>query len=315
VLSVGFGSGESTACLARHALDRVDCVEIAPEVVDLARKYFRAINLGDELEEKVTMIYQDAKNYLRLTDRRYDVIVNDCTSMRGVAENASLYSKEYFESARDRLTDEGLFMSWIDTFASECPEVTHSVIGTMMDVFPHVTLWYLTTEPGPYFVIVGSRRPQCFSPRHIANELARPGVAESLAEVNCRDALDVLTCYVADEKDLRKYVTRYATNSDYFPVVEFCTAPEPSDYRALRQFFTTLRDRSVYDHLDWTDIGASEKQQWRARIAQARGVAAHVLMAASASDYLKRSGMRWPVCAPSGPPRPACAPTDGGKPS
>jgi hypothetical protein len=234
------------------------------------------------------MIYQDAKNYLRLTDRRYDVIVNDCTGIRGMAENASLYTKEYFESARDRLTDDGLFMSWIDTFATECPQVTHSIMGTLMDVFPYVTLWYLTTDPGSYFVIVGSCRPQRFSPRHIENELARPAVAASLAEVGCRDVLDVLTCYIADERDLRNYVTPYSPNSDYFPVVEFCTEPEPGNYRALHQFFTTIRGQSLCDHIDWTGIGEPERQPWLERLEQARGVATYVLMAASVSDYFQR---------------------------
>jgi spermidine synthase len=287
VLSVGFGSGESTACLARHAIERVDCVEIAPEVVALSLKHFHAINLGPELDRKVHMIYQDARNYLHLTDRRYDAIVNDCTSMRGVAENASLYTREYFESARQRLTEHGLFMSWLDTQASECPEVVDSVIGTVMEVFPYVTLWYMTTEPGCYYIIVGSLRPQSFSPWHIARELAKPAVKESLALVSCRDSLDVLSCYVADEQDLRRYLTQHRTNSDYFPVVEFCAEPEPAGFQVERRFFTTVRSDSVYEHLDWTGVGESEKAQWLARFETVRRAAEQVFLAESAPDCLE----------------------------
>ena len=36
LLSVGFGSGESTACMTRHGIEQATCVEIAPEVVDFA---------------------------------------------------------------------------------------------------------------------------------------------------------------------------------------------------------------------------------------------------------------------------------------
>ncbi|MBN2594216.1 MAG: fused MFS/spermidine synthase, partial [Sedimentisphaerales bacterium] len=46
VLSVGFGSGESTACTALHGLERAACVEIAPEVVNLSLRFFKHINLG-----------------------------------------------------------------------------------------------------------------------------------------------------------------------------------------------------------------------------------------------------------------------------
>ncbi len=287
VLSVGFGSGESTACLSTHGVERVDCVEIAPELVKVSLTYFNGLNLGDELDEKVHMIYQDAKNYLRLTDRRYDAIVNDCTSMRGMAENASLYTKEYFESARDHLTDNGLFMSWLDTYASECHEAVQSVIGTILEVFPYVTLWYPTTEPGPYFVIVGSKRPQSFSPRHIDSELAKPAVRESLAQIGCRDSVDVLSCYVADEGDLRQYVTAHLTNSDYFPAVEFCTEPEPGNFYALRQFFTTIRSDSACEHVDWAGIGESEKASWLGRFEKAHQVATHIFLAESSPDYLE----------------------------
>ena len=288
VLSVGFGTGESTACLVRHGIERVDCVEIAPEVVEFSLKHFSGINLGDELDEKARMIYQDARNYLHLTDRRYDAIVNDCTSIRGVADNASLYTKEYFESARDHLTENGLFMSYIDAYTTECTEVMHSVIGTVMEVFPYVTLWHMTTEPTPFFVIVGSEKPQKLSLRHIRDELAKPAVRESLAVISCRDTTDVLVCYVADERDLRKFVARHVTNSDYFPVVEFCTSYWSSGYGTLRQFFTTVRGDSVYEHIDWTGIGETEKADWLKLFARAYEGATHVLMAESTPNPVER---------------------------
>ena len=181
VLSVGFGSGESTACLAKHALERIDCAEIAPEVVELSLKHFGNINLAGRLHERVNMIYQDARNYLHLTDRRYDVIVNDCTSIRGVADNASLYTREYFEIAHRRLTPNGWFMSWIDAHTNECSDVMRSVIGTFMEVFPHVTLWYMTTEPG---AVLRHRRvgtaPDVLAPAHRGRTGQACGGRESL---------------------------------------------------------------------------------------------------------------------------------------
>ena len=105
VLSVGFGSGESTACLATHELEQVDCVEIAPEVVEASLKFFRHLNLGDRLNDEVNMIFMDAKNYIHLTDVDYDSIINDSIHPSFFAENASLYGKEYFEAAMTTKTD------------------------------------------------------------------------------------------------------------------------------------------------------------------------------------------------------------------
>ncbi|MBN1806438.1 MAG: fused MFS/spermidine synthase [Sedimentisphaerales bacterium] len=87
VLSVGFGSGESTACMAMHRLERAVCVEIAPEVANLSLRFFGHINLGDKLNDEIDMIYMDAKNYIHLTDDKYDAIVNDSIHPKHFAEN------------------------------------------------------------------------------------------------------------------------------------------------------------------------------------------------------------------------------------
>jgi spermidine synthase len=131
VLSVGFGSGETTACLAQHNLQNLDCVEIAPEIVDVALRFFRHINLGDSLNAKVNMIFMDAKNYIHLTDKRYDVIINDSIHPRDFAENASLYTREYFLSARDRLNKNGMIISWLPTYDMSA-SVFNSIIGTLL---------------------------------------------------------------------------------------------------------------------------------------------------------------------------------------
>jgi len=100
VLSVGFGAGETTACLAEHNLEKIDCVEIAPEVVNVSLKFFKHLNLGEKLDEEVNMIFMDAKNYLHLTDSSYDVVVNDSIHPRDFAENASLYAKNILKARR-----------------------------------------------------------------------------------------------------------------------------------------------------------------------------------------------------------------------
>jgi spermidine synthase len=287
-LSVGFGSGESTACLAMHGLDRVDCAEIAPELAAFSLKHFGDINSAGGLHERVNMIYQDVRNYLHLTDRRYDVIINDCTSVRGVADNASLYTREYFEIARRRLTPDGWFMSWMDVYVTECSQVMDSVMGTFMEVFPYVTLWYITTEPAPFFVIVGSQRPQTFSVRHITEELGRPAVAESLSTIGCRDSLDVLSCYVADENDLRSYLRTYAVNSDYSSVVEFCRERESAGPGIQKEFFEVVRRRSVEKHIDWRGVSEPEKAEWLARFEKVYDAATCMIMAESTADVFDR---------------------------
>jgi spermidine synthase len=261
VLSVGFGSGETTACLARHKLESIDCVEIAPEVVKVALKFFSHLNLANKLDEQVNMIFMDAKNYLHLTDDSYDVIVNDSIHPRDFADNASLYNKEYFESARKRLSENGLIMSWLP-FGNMPASVFNSIIGTLMEVFPYVTIWYPAVHQAPLVLIVGSQRQQYFSPKHIEDELLKEGVGNSLAQIDIYNSVHILSCYIGDQQDLRPIVKGYSTNSDYSPFVEFTTDNITPMHQVLSDFVADVRTDSIYEHLDWSGFDQQQKQKW-----------------------------------------------------
>lgn len=288
-LSVGFGTGESTACLAKHeGVEQIDCAEIAPEVVELSLKHFTALNLGRANEDAVNMIYMDARNYLHLTEQRYDVIINDCTSIRGFAENASLYTKDYFDCARQHLNDNGLFISWIDTYATEGRQVIDALLGTMMDAFEHVTLWTMIPEPAPFFVIVGSDQPQRFSVQHLADELDRPQVVQSLQGIHLHNAVDVLSCYIADENDLRRYLNHYHCNTDNQPFIEFATEHRAAGPHVLRRFYETVRSDSLHGHLDWSGVAPEQKERWLCDLVGMQKVATYVLWSQTSTSDMER---------------------------
>ncbi|MBN2313283.1 MAG: fused MFS/spermidine synthase [Sedimentisphaerales bacterium] len=288
VLSVGFGSGESTACMALHELERADCVEIAPEIVDLSSRYFRHINLGDRLNDEIGMIYMDAKNYIHLTDVMYDSIVNDSIHPKHFAENASLYAKEYFEDAAARLNENGLFISWIPTHNVEPVNVIDSIIGTMMDVFPYVTVWYMTPEPAQYFLVVGSKQPQYFSPEHIEAELSKDGVRDSLALINIHNSMDVISCYLGDQDDLRRVIRSYCFNTDVKPYIEFTAADQPGGNTLFRRFIASVRCDSVYAHIDWGGFDEERKDKWLENYARLHEASTYLLMSNGAPTLLDR---------------------------
>jgi spermidine synthase len=288
VLSIGFGSGESTACLALHNLERIDCAEIAPEIVDLSLRYFKHINLGEHLNEKVNMVYMDAKNYIHLTDIKYDAIVNDSIHPRMFAENASLYTKEYYQSAREHLAPGGLFLSWIPSHNVEPASVLKSIIGTQMDVFPYITIWYMTTSPALYYVVIGSEQPQYFSPKYIDDQLAKNGVGESLSLININNSRDLMTCYIGDKNDLMPVISNYAVNSDYTPFIEFTTDNRPAGDYAFKEFIRLVRGDSVYSHIDWTGYNAQQKQQWLSQFERLQEASTYLLLTNSTDDYMEK---------------------------
>lgn len=289
VLSVGFGSGESTACLALHRLERADCVEIAPEVVKVALKFFGHLNLRDRLNEEINMIYMDAKNYIYLTPLKYDAIVNDSIHPRQFAENASLYTKEYFQNAKEHLNDDGLFMSWIPTHNVEPNSVLNSMMGTMMEVFPHVTLWYMTSVPAHYFLIVGSEGPQRFSPGHMENEMLKQGVSESLSVVNLNNSMDIFSCYIGDHNDMRRCIGgSYKINSDYWPHLEFNTDTASGNNQTFLDFMLRIRSDSVFKHIDWKGFDEQQKNKWLEDYQSHFRASKYLLISNGTDNYLDR---------------------------
>jgi spermidine synthase len=261
VLSVGFGSGETTACLAQHNLEKIDCVEIAPEVVEVALEFFTHLNLAERLNEEINMIYADAKNYIHLTQNKYDLIINDSIHPRDFAENASLYTKEYFESAKTRLSENGIIMSWLPTYDMPA-SAFKSIIGTLMEVFPHVTLWFPTANPAPLVLIIGSQKQQYFSPAHIETELRRENVIESMSSVSVNSSVDVLSCYIGDEEDLQRVIKGFSINSDYRPFVEFTTDGRTPQNEIFARFVMNAQGDSLHKHLDWSGLSEVQKQKW-----------------------------------------------------
>jgi spermidine synthase len=286
VLSVGFGSGETTRCMAAHAPQRIDCVEIAPEVVESALEYFPHLNLGPRLAESVNLIYMDAKNYLHLTDRQYDVIVNDSIHPREFAENASLYGKEYFASARARLRPGGLFVSWLPTYHMTAGAFD-SILGTLMDVFPHVSLWYLIQNPAPLVVLVASDEPQRFPVAHIETALENPAIRDSLALIGIYDAMDLLNCYMGDETDLRDVIGDYRTNSDDTPYVEFDTAPFDPAPEMYRRYVMDSRSTTIAAHLDLAGLAEPAASAWLARFQARHSAGNHLVRGYSSANELE----------------------------
>ncbi|MBN2519694.1 MAG: fused MFS/spermidine synthase [Bacteroidales bacterium] len=265
-LSVGFGSGESSKCLSDHDLKNIDVVEIAPELVDVSLEYFKHINLNEHIDEEVNVIYMDAKNYLHLTDKKYDLIVTDAINPKQIAENASLYTQEYFRSARKRLNPGGVLGCWLPI--SEIPiSCTNSILGTFKEVFPYISMWLSVTAPNEYdfIFLVGSNDPQKYSIHHINSELNKNKVQSSVDYINFSNSHDVLNCYIGDQEGLSNYLDKYTINSDYNPYVEFNTdINEKKNIKKqwFRQFIEEIHQNNLVEKIDWNGISDKDIKEW-----------------------------------------------------
>jgi spermidine synthase len=194
-------------------------VEIAPEMVKLSLKHFDDINLGADLEKKIKIIYMDAKNYIHLTDKKYDVIMNDSIWPGASAESSSLYTKEYFIDGKKLLNHDGVYSTWVPAQLTQ--NTLKSIIRTFIEVFENPVLVYPHSYFGVHFLLVGQKNAHKYSYLDMKGEYNKEQVKESLKYINIEDINHIIEYIFTDYASLKKFTKDAPINSDYYPFVEF----------------------------------------------------------------------------------------------
>jgi spermidine synthase len=244
VLTVGFGSGETSWVISTHGVEKVDCVEISPEVVEAAR-FFTDINYSFYANPHFTPIIMDGKNYVLMTEATYDVIMNDSIHP-ALAGNGSLYAREYFVTCRDHLNPGGIMSSWIPLFGLSERDFK-ILLKTFQDVFPFTTLWYGTNCLNRHALLIGSTDPDLKIDITVIRErLSDPIILSNLREIGIVDLYDVLSSFVMGPEAIARYSGEVPLNTDDNPILEFSTPKTPDSPVVWRQKlhrFTQLRGR------------------------------------------------------------------------
>jgi SAM-dependent methyltransferase len=114
VLVLGAGSGTDVAAALRHGAAHVDAVEIDPTIQRLGRQFHPDRPFADP---RVTLINDDARHFLRTTDKKYDLVVFALidsltlqSSFSGVRLESYMFTEESFRAVRDRLEPDGLLV-------------------------------------------------------------------------------------------------------------------------------------------------------------------------------------------------------------
>jgi spermidine synthase len=200
VLQIAFGVGNSLGAVLTHAVERVDCVELSPGVIDAA-PYFAATNRNALEDPRVRLFINDGRNFLLTSHDCYDVIRLDPPELH-TAGVVNLYTREFYELARGRLCEGGIFSIWINSWMTP-EEDMQALLRTMIDVFPHVSVWH---DPGLYsWIFNGSLSPHDPDVGTLADRFAEPEVSEDLATIGIPGPLHFLHHFVFTGEALRRY--------------------------------------------------------------------------------------------------------------
>lgn len=209
-LVVGYATGVTAGAILQSPIESLECLELEPATVNGSR-FFEHVNNHPLNDPRFHLIIDDARTYLRVTTTQYDMIVSE-PSHPWVPGVANLFTKEFFELGRNRLTDEGVFAQWVQTYQLSNDSL-RSVLATFQRVFPHVLVFRVEgVAKGKDLILVGSKTPLKLD--RIKERISDPRIAAELARVNIKSEGDVRSWYVCDEKQLAPAVAGAVINTD-----------------------------------------------------------------------------------------------------
>lgn len=144
---------------------------LVPEVISASEIHFTPYLNGLFANPRVKILAEDGRNYLYGTEQSIDVI-NGALFLPWKAGTSNLYSLEHFQTIRNSLTQDGIFMQWLSP--SQITFIEFAIISrTMQNAFPQVTLWRGDFSPNRSIIgLLAHKRPS--SIRHATAALGIP---------------------------------------------------------------------------------------------------------------------------------------------
>ncbi len=269
-LSVGLGSGMLVGESALHSgVREITVVEIEPGVIQGA-EFFREENHSILADPRLTIVADDIGNFLRTTNRQYQVISADEKTADEFASNGFSYSRDYYQLLLKHLAPGGLVAQWVP--ATLPPRQYRMILKTFSDSFPHVQLWYFLPAHrlGPFnSILVGSREPVVIDADRIRVRFStNTDALRSLVPYGLTSAEALLPHYIADERVIRAAVADAPLNTLDHPRYEFY---HPWEYAAERvdkvianqAFIIRLKRRAYPDFFATVAAGTQDPDRLR----------------------------------------------------
>ena len=160
VLFLGLGTGITASGSLPYPNMKRTAVELSHGAVKAAETFFSQSN--QSIVNKLEIVQDDARRFLKTTTQNYDVIVGDLFHPDMVGRSA-LLSLQQFERAEKRLNEDGIFVQWIalNQFDLNTLKV---VLQTFKTAFPNSVIFMdgfrlsLVGFNGQFFGVEGVKR-------------------------------------------------------------------------------------------------------------------------------------------------------------
>lgn len=218
-LVIGQGSGITLGAVEQFPVDKINLVEISSAVIDGSR-YFDPFNHDALNDKRLTVLLEDGRNHIALSNNTYDVIISE-PSNPWISGVGALFTVDFFELLKKRLNPGGLACIWVHTNMS--PDSFKSIVRSFTEKFPFVTMW--ESIAGDDYLLIGSEEEYGLSfakaQKYFANEITR----KDFAKIGIRNVPDLMSLMIMSRENLVEFSKNAPLHTDDNSLLEF-NAPE-----------------------------------------------------------------------------------------
>jgi len=224
VAVIGLGTGMTAKAVGAFPIREIEILEIEPAMAEAAR-YFDDFNEKILDDPRVQLVFADGRNYILATPKLYDVITSE-PSNPWIAGVANLYTREFYEVAKSKLRENGIFAQWFHNYSMSLDDF-RMVFRTFGEVFPHVSVWELGEED---YLLVGSKKEQVFDYTALTEVYSKnQTLQEDFKDLGLTDIDGVLSFYRMGRKELMAFSKGAGVNTDDGAQLEY-SAPKNVGY-------------------------------------------------------------------------------------
>jgi spermidine synthase len=216
VICAGMGTTMRSASLYPEL--EMDVVDIVPEVFRCFGYFHEDIDRVLDHPAGLRLHADDGRNFLLTHPDQYDLITVDPAPPLHSAGTVNLYTREFFDLCKGRLTHGGAFCLWVPP----APESeTIMIMKSFHEVFPEGSLWGGLEYSG--FFLVGGHRSFGQTPDQLSAVVDRLSTIDDLGEWSrtYRDPKKLRELYLTDGAGLGRLVAQARAVTDDNPYTEF----------------------------------------------------------------------------------------------
>lgn len=177
VFIVGGGEGSTLREVLKHkSVEYCMMVDIDQEVVEKCKEYLPEWHQGAFDDPRIDLRFMDARKYLEETTDTYDVIIVDISEPVEEGPAYLLFTREFYEIVKERLTPEGVISLQAGTTALHQLLNFTSVNKTLSSVFTLVAPYDIPIPsfglPWGFTLASKGRDPRIWTPEDVDNMIA-----------------------------------------------------------------------------------------------------------------------------------------------